>query len=225
MGITLINNEISDRDFEVKEGEELTLNLAYFDAFKPCKINVKVHKNATLNAAFADFGKGKGKFEFNVYLEEEGANCNFHSACLASASDDKVFDTSVYHNAAHTSAIMSNYGITRDSSKLVFTGVSEIKKGSIATVTRQEAKIIVFDPDCKGACSPILKIDENDVSASHAATVGRLNEQHLFYLLSRGIDEQTAKRLITLGYLKPVEQYFDEEALRENIDKAIEEGI
>lgn len=225
MDITLIDDEISDRDYELKEEEELTLNLAFFDVFKPCKINVTVGKNATLNAAFADFGKGEGVFEINVYLNEEGATCNFHSSCLAANEDKKVFDTSVFHNAPRTSALMSNYGITRDHGRLLFAGISEIKKGSVGAATRQEAKIIVFDPECKGSCSPSLKIDENEVVASHAATVGRLNEQHLFYLLSRGIDEQQAKRLITLGHLKPVEQYFIDPELRQRIDKTIDEGI
>jgi Fe-S cluster assembly protein SufD len=106
--------------------------------------------------------------------------------------------------------LMSNYGIAEDTSKLVFAGVSEIQKGAKKTHTPAKSpKIIVFDPKADALASPILKIGENDVEASHAAVVGRLSEEHLFYLESRGVDEAMAKRLITLGYLKPIELFSD----------------
>lgn len=120
---------------------------------------------------------------------------------------------------------MSNYGICQDNSRLTFTGVSSIEKYAVKSNTRQEAKIIVFDQGADGKCSPVLKIDENDVIASHGATVGKLNDSHLFYLMSRGLSEEEAKRLITLGYLKPVVEYFSDEDLRKKILSCIEEGF
>ncbi|HBN00459.1 MAG TPA: Fe-S cluster assembly protein SufD, partial [Firmicutes bacterium] len=84
---------------------------------------------------------------------------------------------------------------------------------------------IVFDPDADGLASPILKISDNDVLASHAAVVGRLNEEHLFYLESRGLSEEEAKRLIALGYLKPIESYFADKETVQKIDSIIEGGI
>ncbi len=91
--------------------------------------------------------------------------------------------------------------------------------------TRQEAKIIVFDEKCRGKASPVLNISENDVEASHGAAVGKLNEMHLFYLMSRGLSKEEAKRLITLGYLKPIENRFEEDTIKERINQAIEGGI
>src|SRR5574344_465381 len=225
MNITLVNENIKDASFEVKEGDSLVLTLAAFSAFPGATITVKVAANASFRGAFADFSNGEGKFVLKVFLEGPGSECDWHLSSLADHSDKKVFDTSVAHLAPHTKAEMSNYGITMGESHLTFTGVSEIQKGSVKTVTRQAAKIIVFDPLCDGRCSPVLKIDENDVDASHAAIVGRLNEDHLFYLLSRGIPLPVAKRLITLGYLKPIEQYFNDKELIQKIDDSIEEGI
>ena len=73
---------------------------------------------------------------------------------------------------------MSNYGICENQSKLTFSGISEIKKGAKKTHTRQVAKIIVFDPQSDGQASPILKIGENDVEASHGVTnLSRLDEE------------------------------------------------
>jgi Fe-S cluster assembly protein SufD len=82
------------------------------------------------------------------------------------------------------------------------------------------AKIVLFDDNAKAKSMPILKISENDISASHATSVGTLNENEVFYLTSRGISEDMAKNLITLGYFNPIISKFDEEA-QEEIQKLI----
>lgn len=222
--LTLIDSEIKDLDFEVEENEELKLEFAAFSNFPVAKINVNVKKGGSVKGAFADFSKGSGKFEINVNLSE-GSTCEWHLASLCKNDDKKVFSTSCYHKEKRSTSLMSNYGICEGNSKLTFTGVSSIEKYAIKSNTRQEAKIIVFDQGADGKCSPILKIDENDVIASHGATVGKLNDSHLFYLMSRGLSEEEAKRLITLGYLKPVVNYFSSKDLTNKILICIEEGF
>lgn len=215
----------SGAHFHVASGETLKINIACFVNDLDGKIDVDVDENGNFEGALADFSNRNGKFIINVNLNGRGATCNWHLASLTGGESKKVFETSVFHEDAETFALMSNYGIARDSGKLTFTGTSHIKQGSKKTNTRQEAKIIVFDDTSDGKALPILKIDENDVSASHAAIVGRLNEQHLFYLESRGISEEDAKRIISLGYLKPIEEYFSDEETLRIIDRAIEGGI
>lgn len=211
--------------YTVKEGETLHLNLACFKDFASKQIDINVESNGSIEGAFADFSHGNGTFILNVHLLGEGSKCHWNLASLAHETSEKHFETSVYHEAPHTEAIMTNYGIVRDNSRLYFAGVSEIKKGSVKTKTRQESKIIVFDPLALGRASPILKIGDNDVDASHAAVVGRLNEEHLFYLESRGVSEEEAKRLITLGYLRLIENAFVDEELVSKIEAAIQGGI
>jgi Fe-S cluster assembly protein SufD len=70
----------------------------------------------------------------------------------------------------------------------------------------------------------VLKIDENEVEASHAATVGRVNEDHLYYLQSRGLTKSDAKRLITLGYLQPIIRYFTDTSVQEKLASQIQVG-
>ena len=86
---------------------------------------------------------------------------------------------------------------------------------------RQEAKIIVFDPTSDGRCDPILKIDESDITASHAATVGKLNEDEQFYMRSRGIPEDEAKVLQMISFVAPVLDGIEDEALVQRIEEAI----
>lgn len=204
--------------------EPTKLNLISFQDFVGQEMVVKVRSGASLVAAFADFSSGEGKLTVRVELEE-GASLEWHLASLSSGSDQKVFDISAYHLAPSSTAVVSNYGIAKNGGRLTFTGVSKIERGAKGSDTRQEAKIIVFDAGSDGKCSPVLKIDENDVNASHGASVGRLNDDHLFYLLSRGLAEDEARRLITMGYLKPVLIYFDDQGLKQELNKAIEERL
>lgn len=208
----------------VENGDILKLEVIALNNFSASNIVIDVKENASLTGALADFASWSGLIEVTINLLGEGAQCAFHVASLSSGSDKKVFQTSVNHLVSQTTALMSNYGISRDSSKIVFAGASTIEKEAKKSSTRQEAKIIVFDETSDGVASPSLVIKDNDVIASHAAVVGRLNEDHLFYLRSRGLSEEEAKRIIALGYLKPIGRFFGESD-RNRLNEVIERRI
>ncbi len=225
MRITWVDQEIKSAEYTVEEGEELSLNLAAFQDFPNVEIRVNVCKGGIFKGAFADFSGNGGKLKVFIDLLGRGAEARWHLASICGNKSEKIIDVNLAHRSPHTKGLVSNYGIVEDDSRLSFLGTSTIEKGASDSSTRQEAKIIVFDEGCLAKAMPILKIDENDVSASHAAVVGKLNEAHLFYLLSRGIPLASAKRLLTLGYLKPIENFFDDEVLKKKIDDSIEGGI
>lgn len=230
--ITLKNKEnrvleyvsFSDVILDLSEDSNLVLKLANFDENKEIKISGKIGKNASLAVIFADFSKGNTKITSKIDLVEEGANCDWHLATLANKNDNKIFDISFIHLVGKTTASMDNYGVARDESKILFTGVNHIVKDAKFSNTKQNAKIIVFDKAASGVASPILKIDENEVQASHGAIVGQLNSDHMFYLMSRGLTRDEARMIITLGYLKPVSNKFSEET-QNLIENAIKEAM
>ena len=211
---------------DVPADSSYRLNIACFDKIQTkSKITINLHEGASLIGAMADFTGETCSLNLVVNLLGEGSSVEWHLAALSFKNAKKIYETSVNHIGKHTEALMSNYGIARESSKITFTGTSSILNGAEKAKTRQEAKIIVFDPEADGLASPFLKISDNDVVASHAAIVGKLNEEHLFYLESRGLSEEEAKRLIALGYLKPVENYFIDDEVIKRIDSIIEGGI
>ena len=222
--ILMFDNQIKSASYRVEEGENLQLRCASFESLSDCEIEVHVQNQGVFDGVFADFCNAKAHIKLTVYLEGEHASASLRVASLAKASDNKKFEVSIIHAVGHTEGLVECYGICEGESRLVFTGVSQIVKGASGSSTRQSAKIIVFDPKCLGRCSPILKIDENDVRASHAAVVGKLNDDHLFYLQSRGIDLGEARKLITQGYLIPIASYFGENE-KERIRVAIEERL
>ena len=215
-------SELVELTFEVKDNASLHLAILAHNVVKSFKITANVGQNAHFSSHFADFIVSKSKGEVAVNLNKQGATCDWHLASLTEKNEYKEFDVSVYHNSPNTFAQLDNYGVCRDEGKLVFSGICKINNGSHGSKAHQNAKIMVFDEKSDGIAKPILKIDENDIEASHAAVVGKINDEHIFYLTSRGLTEEEAKRLITLGYLKPILQGFVDEDVKETIERLIE---
>lgn len=215
-------NEESTLEIDVKENAQLHVAVLSKNNINNVKILANLDKNAEIDVYFADFSNEKAKAKVEINLNKEGAKANWHLASLAANKDNKELDVSIYHNSPLTTGRSDNYGVCKDDARLVFSGISSIVKGAIKSKTNQNAKIMVFDKASNAVAKPILKIDENDIEASHAAIVGKINDEHLFYLTSRGLSEAQAKELITFGYLKPILNGFDEEEIKEEITKLIE---
>ena len=188
----------------------------------PLKITINVKGNSTVTAYFAEFAKDKLNLDCEVNLIEENAIAHVKVASLSSKKDEKNISVSINHLVAKTYGKVDNYGVCKDMGKLLFSGTSHIYKDAIKSKTEQNAKIMVFDEASDAIAKPILKIDENDIEASHAAAVGKINDEHLFYLTSRGLSIADAKELITLGYLKPILAGFTKQETKDYISSLIE---
>ena len=202
-------------EIDVKENSILHLSLLANSKIDKLEINANLAANSRLIVYFADFSHESNNCNVAVNLNDVNANLEWHLASLSSNNDKKMISVSAIHNSPQTFARVDNYGVVKDSSKLVFSGISHILNGSVGSKTHQNAKIMVFDPHSDAVAKPILKIDENDIEASHAAVVGKISDEHLFYLTSRGLSLDDAKMLITLGYLKPIFKGFNEEKVNE----------
>ena len=215
------DNKIS---FELKEAAYLHLSIFATNRLENAKINANLGKNSKIVVYFADFATHKNHLDASINLNEEGSICEWHLASLSSGQDDKEIAVNIYHNHPSTFGRIDNYGVCKDNGKLVFSGISHILKGCHMSKSHQNAKIVVFDQGCIAKAKPILKIDENDIEASHAATVGKVSDEHIFYLTSRGLNTEEAKMLITLGYLKPILKGFSPE-IQESINELIERRL
>ena len=211
-------------NFEVRDDVTLCLSVFVTSALENAKITANLGKNSKIVVYFADFSIEKNKLDATINLNKEGATCEWHLASLSSNNDNKDIAVNIYHNHPSTFGRIDNYGVCKDQGKLLFSGVSYILKGCHQSKSHQNAKIVVFDNDCVAKAKPVLKIDENDIEASHAATVGKVSDEHIFYLTSKGLKLEEAKMLITLGYLKPILKGFDE-SIQGEIDSLIERRL
>ncbi|OQC50428.1 MAG: FeS cluster assembly protein SufD [Tenericutes bacterium ADurb.Bin024] len=187
---------------------------------------IHLRESATLTLIMPDFHNGNRKVNIETKLLERKAHAKWHLATYSQSKDKKVFNISFSHFANESFADMYNYGVVLNESTLIFTGESTIFEHVKGAETHQTARIIVFDDNSHAEANPILNIYHNDViAASHAATVGQVNAEHLYYLKSRGLTEKDAKQLITKGYLMPILNYIDDKAIKENCILALERVI
>ena len=221
--LTILNlNNIRDIEIELNDNSYLLLSLLLENEINDLNIRVTAKSGATLEGFIADFSKNNFNLNCVVDLKEEGASAYIKLASLSANEDNKNISISVNHIVSKTYGKVDNYGVCKDMGKLLFAGTSHIFENAVKSKTQQNAKIMVFDEASNAIAKPILKIDENDIEASHAAVVGKINDEHLFYLTSRGISEADAKQLITLGYLKPILAGFNSEETRNYISSLIE---
>ena len=168
-----------------------------------------VKANASLKYGYGELSYQDVNYSLTCNLEGEGASCYMRVAVLASQQEKKHLTITLNHQAKETYGQMDNYGVTQDEGQLILDGIGRIEQGHHGSSTHQTNKIIVFDPKCHAQANPYLYIDEYDVQASHAAGVGRIDDEHLYYLQSRGLTKSQAMHLITYGYLIPVTSIMD----------------
>ena len=209
--------------FHVCENTHLDIAYATFENIQDVNLQFFLAKNAHVQFSMADFSHGRGTVSVLFNLDQIKAHAQWKLSSLAREKDHKTFIISFAHNAPQTYSNMENYGVVTDQSYLRFSGTSHIYENTKQSEAHQTAKIMVFDEQCIAQAEPILNIDHNDVIASHAASVGKVNDLHLFYLCSRGLSLRDAKNLITVGYLKPIINSFLDENLQNRIIKIIEE--
>lgn len=211
--ISLDLTNISDASLTLFLQKNSVCNLRIF--FKNQKNSLVLHANlndnASLNIYFADFSNDNSSLTSNVILLGEGAKSSFKFSSLVTKNDNKKYSISFSHIGEKTESHLEGYSVNTDTSKLKVEGISHIEKDAIKSKASQKIKAILFDQTSSAIANPILKIDCDDIEASHACAIGSLNDDHLFYLLSRGIALEDAKKLITYGYLNPIVNYFDDE--------------
>lgn len=208
-------------EIEVEEDAKLTFRILNFTDEKTLVLNQKVSKNGVFSGILADFASSNLTLKSVSELDGEGAKASFYFSTLSKGNSLKDYDISFNHNVKNTKSKLEGYGVCEDESQLYVNGISHIKEGSIKSETSQKIKGILFDETSIAKANPILKIDCDDIIASHACAIGNLNDNHIFYLLTRGITLENARRLITTGYLNPIKEYFDDED-KERISQLIE---
>ena len=163
---------------------------------------------------------GSSNEEFNVELVKEGANAFVELLALGSNASE-TFNQSIIHNAIHTESNISNFGIAMAGSKIVFDTTGKINKKMAKSICRQLSKGVVMDDDSEVTSKPILLIDEYDVVANHGASIGKMSDESLFYLMSRGLTKTEAFLLILEGILRPFIDKILDKDLKVSLEKEI----
>src|SRR4030066_1910594 len=149
---------------------------------------------------------GSGEILVDAKLIGRGAKLNIVGAFFLADKDQVKLNVNIDHIAPDTNSDTLIKSVLTDRAVGSFYGLVSIRKGAKNTDTffREDA-LLLSDP-AKAEAIPSLEIDENEVKAGHASTVGPVDEEQLFYLQSRGINQKEAKRLGVRGFLFPVSE-------------------
>jgi Fe-S cluster assembly protein SufD len=144
------------------------------------------------------------RFDTYVHLAGEGARANLDGLYVASGHDIVDHHTRVVHASENTTVDESYKGIVDDHAQAVFDGQIVVQPGAMGTNAQQYNRNLLMSDHAVVHTKPQLEIDADDVACSHGATVGKLDEQQLFYLQSRGISGEQAKRMLTTAFAAEV---------------------
>lgn len=140
---------------------------------------------------------------YDVELVGQGASVTLVGIFLGSSNNAITFSIRITHKAPNTKSLTTLRGVFLEHSSINNDSLITIEKGAKGADGYFASKILLFD-DAKGRSVPSLEIDENDLKAGHASTVGRPDESQLFYLRSRGLSQKEAEKLIVSGFFEPV---------------------
>lgn len=139
---------------------------------------------------------------FVINLTDPGAEAEVSGAFMAENHDNLEVTVIVHHSAPNTRAETKLHGVARDQAKIKFTGRILIDEncGNINSFLTE--RVLLLSDQAKAECIPDLEIESDDVKCSHAASISRIPEEQIFYLMSRGISQKAAEDLIVEGFLE-----------------------
>ncbi|OGD96925.1 hypothetical protein A3F02_00525 [Candidatus Curtissbacteria bacterium RIFCSPHIGHO2_12_FULL_38_9b] len=142
----------------------------------------------------------------DVVLAGENAEVEIVGLVLGKLDEEKSFEAYITHVAPNTKSNVNVRGVLRGKSKFDFRGNVRIEKGAKGADAYLRSDVLLFDDAKMGDDTPALEILEPDVKAGHAATIGRVDEQMLFYLMSRGLSRKQAEELLIEGFVNPIKE-------------------
>lgn len=184
-----------------------------------------VKRDGRVEWTIADLSEGRMISHTKIALLETGGNAEVNSIALGTKSLRANLTTDIQHIGTHTSSNINARTVMKDRASSILNSITKIEKGAKKADGQQSGKVLMLNPDARGDANPILLIDENDVSAGHAASVGRIDPVQLFYLMSRGVPQKEAERLVILGFLDAVIANIPSEALRKSIYRLMERKL
>jgi Fe-S cluster assembly protein SufD len=181
--------------------------------------------NSQLRWAVAALGSRLHWTAQNVALREPGSQAQLYGLMFADDRQHLDYQTQQDHLAPHTESDLSFKSVLMDRARNVFRGVIHLRPQAQQTNAYQSAHSLLLSPQARADALPILEIEADDVRCKHGSTTGRIDDEQVFYLMSRGLSYQEAQRLIVQGFFETIITEFPVEGVQETIRLALEARI
>jgi len=185
----------------------------------------RLARDVDFRSVAVGLGASLARVETESALAEPGASSEMLGVFFADGTQHFDHRTEQDHIAPSCHSDLLYKGALRDESRAVYSGWVHVRPGAQKTDAMQTCRNIVLSDRAKADAIPNLEIEANDVRCGHAASVGPVEEETLFYLQSRGISRDEAERLIVFGFFQEVLDRIPLEEVRDGVARAIEQEL
>ena len=179
--------------------------------------NARCQKDSQMFWNIGLFGGERTRSRIANNLQGVGSSCDNIELVFSDGSQKIDMFSSLLHFGNNTTGKIMSKGIHKDKSSAIFKGMIRIESVAKNANSFLAQHAMLLSKEANAKAIPGLEIENNDVKATHAASVSQIDEEKIFYLMSRGLDEDTAKKLVVFGFFDPLITRIPDDAVREKI--------
>lgn len=185
----------------------------------------RIGNDATIDWALGVMNEGNVVAAFDTDLIGRGSHADMKVVALSSGKQVQGIDSRVTNHGSNSVGNIFQHGVILEKGTLTFNGIGHIIRGAKGADAQQESRVLMLSDQARSDANPILLIDENEVTAGHAASIGQVDPEDLYYLMSRGLDRATAERLVVRGFLGAVIVEIPVKEVRDDMIQVIEDKL
>lgn len=183
------------------------------------------YDDANIEWAAAAMNQGNTILDTYTELKGQGSASNTNIISIANGKQTQMVNTGLLNVGHHSAANIFQHGVILDQARLSFNGIGQIVEDAKGADAQQESRLMMLSQESRGDTNPILYIDEFEVTAGHAASVGQVDPEQLYYLMSRGLSQTDAEYLLIRGFLGQVIQTIPSMQVRQQMVEMIDNKL
>ena len=191
------------------------------EAFHYGVSEVALGRDATYNSTNINLGGKLSRHDIELKFTAEGGEAWVDGLYMLNGTQHHDTHSIIDHTVPNCTSHQNYKGVLNDKSRAVFNGKVFVRENAHGTDAQQQNKNLLLSNDARVDTKPQLEIFNDDVKCAHGATVGQLEEEELFYLLTRGLPESLARNLLTYGFAEEVISKIGVESIRSELDGAV----
>ena len=173
----------------------------------------------------AEIGASRVLAQVKIHLAGDGSKADVAALYFGDGTRSIDLNYVITQAGKKTEANMQVRGALQDSAAKIFRGTLDFKAGSKGSTGREKEEVVLLNEGIRNRSVPLMLSAEEDVNGQHAVSAGRLDKSKLFYLMSRGLDEKEAQKLVVGALFATVLERVPDAELREEISRVVEEQI
>lgn len=162
------------------------------------------YRNATMEWIDGNLGSGLTMKYPAVWLMEEGAHGEVLSIAFANKGQILDAGAKMVHIAPNTTSLITSKSISKGGGRSIYRGLVRVEEGATNAKSFVRCDALILDEDSRSDTHPYMEIEESDIDIGHEATVSKVGEDQLFYLMTRGLTEEQATAMIVAGFIEPI---------------------